>query len=177
MKKPFKTIVDEIDPFFTFWLLKILNIFGWGRVSQVIRGKVLRFFGFNIGEKTSISYGVMIFCRKDALSIGEGTFINQKVHFDAGSPIKIGKYCDIGYNVVFAGSKHELISNKSTNRPIVKSKPIIVGDHVWIGCNSIILAGVNIGAYSVIGAGSVVTKDVPENTFVAGIPARVIKNL
>ncbi len=167
----------EVDPFLTFWLLKILNLLGWGRLAQVARGEVLRAFGFKLGEKVSVASGVMIFQRKDPLTIGEGTFINQNVYFDAGSPIKIGRFCDIGYNVVFAGSKHELKSNGVSNRAVVQAEPIVVEDHVWIGCNATILAGVTIGAHAVVGAGSVVTKNVPANSFVAGVPARIVKNI
>jgi len=119
----------------------------------------------------------MIYQRKDPLTIGEGTFINQNVYLDAGAPITIGKHCDIGYNAVFAGSKHELKSTPGSNRPVIKSAPIIIEDNVWIGCNAIIVSGVTIGKGSIIGAGSVVTKSIPPNTFAAGNPAKVIKEI
>lgn len=57
----------------------------------------------------------------------------------------------------------------------IKSKPISIGDHVWIGLNATILKGVTIGEGSVIAAGSVVVKDVPAHTLVGGIPAKVLK--
>lgn len=173
--KLFKLLKNEIDPYLTFVLLKCLGIFGRGRISQVIRGRALRLLGFKIGKKVSVGHGVMIFQRKDKITIGEGTFVNQNVYFDASSPISIGRHCDIGYNVVFSCAKHELKSNQKTNRPLVDSDPIIVNDYVWIGCNSVILAGVTIGKNSVIAAGSVVTKSVPENSVFGGVPAKLIK--
>ena len=63
------------------------------------------------------------------------------------------------------------------NWKVVNSKPIIIGDHVWIGMNVLILKGVNIGEGAIVGAGSVVTKDVPAWTLVGGNPARVIRKL
>lgn len=57
------------------------------------------------------------------------------------------------------------------------SQPVVIGDNVWIGACSIILPGVTIGDMSVVAAGSVVTKDVPPHTLVAGVPARVIKSI
>lgn len=175
--KLFNKVGAEIDPLLTFYVLKILQIFGWGRIGQVVRGKILRLLGFKFGRKVSISTGVMIFQRKDPLFIGEGTFINQNVYFDAGAEIRIGKHCDIGYNSVFAGSSHQLKSEPGQNRPNIGTAPIILEDHVWIACNCTILAGVTIGKNSVIAAGSVVTKDIPPNSLAAGVPARVIREL
>ncbi len=138
---------------------------------------MLRLLGFKIGRKASLSYGVMISQKRDPLIIGDGTFINQRVYFDATAPITIGKYCDIGYKVVFATAKHELRSDGITNRPVAPSDPIVVEDHVWIGCNAIILSGVTIGKNSVVGAGSVVTKSIPPNSLAVGVPAKVIQGL
>lgn len=56
-----------------------------------------------------------------------------------------------------------------------KTKPVVIGDDVWIGARAIILPGVNIGSHSVVGAGAVVTKDVPDYSVVGGVPAKVIK--
>ena len=64
---------------------------------------------------------------------------------------------------------------KDTTDGGIKSAPITIGDRVWIGCRAIILAGVTIGEGSVVAAGSVVTRDVPPGTLVAGNPAKVIR--
>lgn len=69
---------------------------------------------------------------------------------------------------------HNLLPEKRGN---TIPKPIIIGKNVWIGANVTILGGVTIGDNSVVAAGSVVNKDVPENTVAAGVPARVIKSI
>lgn len=57
----------------------------------------------------------------------------------------------------------------------MKTKPIIIGNHVWIGMNAIILKGVKIGDGAIVSAGAVVNRDIPENTLVGGVPAKIIK--
>ena len=59
----------------------------------------------------------------------------------------------------------------------VGTKPVVIGDDVWIGANAVILPGVTIGRHCVVAAGAVVTKDVPDNSVVAGVPAKILKQL
>ena len=76
--------------------------------------------------------------------------------------------------MVFATLNHYLEPEK---RKFTHAAPIIIGRNVWIGSNATILQGVSIGDNSVVGAGAVVTKDVPANTVVGGIPAKIIKKI
>lgn len=117
--------------------------------------------------------------RKDAIIIiGENTRINGAcIH--AYNKIEIGKNCLIAANTqIFDGSGHDLSMDDPLNRinTIGNSKPIKIGDNVWIGINCIIMPGVNIGNDSVIAAGSVVVKDVPAKCLVGGNPAKIIKD-
>lgn len=104
------------------------------------------------------------------LTLGSG-FINNGGKIYCFHEIKIGENVKISENVIIRDSDDHQIDRKGYE----KSKPIYIGDHVWIGMGAIILKGVNIGDGAVIGAGSIVNKDVPPNTLCAGCPARVIK--
>ena len=96
----------------------------------------------------------------------------------ACSSISIGRRCLIAANCqIFDGSGHDLSFDDISNRINTKgnTKPIVIEDDVWIGANSIILPGVRVGRGSIIGAGSVVTKEIPSMVHAAGNPARVIR--
>ena len=82
----------------------------------------------------------------------------------------------VGPNCSFITTEHSLLP-KNRCKGVQWAKSIVVENNVWICSNVTVLAGVTIGENSVIGAGSVVTKDVPPNTFAAGIPCKVIKQL
>jgi maltose O-acetyltransferase len=167
----------EIDYFLTYWPLKLSNIFGNSLAGAYLRAKMLGLLGFKIGKRVKIFHSFRIQNIVD-ISIGEGTFINNNVFIDVvNSYLKIGKYCEIGYNTVFTNANHQLISNFRTLRPVIDTKPIIIEDFVWLGCNCTILGGVTVGKGSVVAAGSVVTKDVPPNVLVGGVPAKIIKAL
>ena len=108
------------------------------------------------------------------ISIGKNVFINSGCHFQDQGGIEIGDGALIGHNVVFATINHSL--DPSENRKNYYA-PIKLERNVWVGSNSTILSGVTVGEWSVIGAGSVVTKDVLPYTVVAGVPARMIKKI
>lgn len=106
------------------------------------------------------------------ITVGENVFINACCHFQDHGGITIGDGCQIGHNVVFATLNHGL---SPETRKHTYPAPIILGKNVWIGSNATILQGVTIGDNAVIAAGAVVTKDVPENTVVGGVPEKFIK--
>ena len=108
------------------------------------------------------------------ITVGKNVFINACCHFQDQGGITLGDNCLVGHNVVFATLNHGFAPEK---RQSMLPAPIVVGRNVWIGSNSTILQGVTIGDNSIIAAGSMVTKDVPANAIVAGVPARFIRSI
>ena len=110
------------------------------------------------------------------LEIGDETYIGPHSYLGAGGGLKIGKNVLFGaYVQCLAENHHFEDPRRSIGEQGVSRKGIEIGDDVWIGNHAIILDGVHIGSGSIIGAGSVVTHDVPSRTIVAGNPARVIR--
>ena len=112
-------------------------------------------------------------CGKN-IHLGKGVFINAGCKFQDQGGIYIGDGALIGHNTVLATLGHGLLPDE---RHDLIPKPIHIGKNVCIGTNSTLLSGVTIGDNAVIGAGSVVTKDIPENMIAVGSPARVIRSI
>ena len=112
-------------------------------------------------------------CGKN-ITIGKNVFINACCKFQDQGGITIGNGVLIGHNVTLATLNHD---ERPDFRQNIYPKPIKIGDNVWIGSNASILAGVTIGDGAIIGANAVVTKDVPENTIAAGVPAKIIRKV
>jgi maltose O-acetyltransferase len=109
-------------------------------------------------------------------TIGEGSFVNSGATFlDAGG-ITLGRGVLIGPNVQMLTSYHPLEAS-ARRKALTHARPIVIEDEAWIGGGATILAGVTIGTEAVVGAASVVTKDVPPRTLVVGNPARVVREL
>lgn len=113
------------------------------------------------------------------IEIGEGCLINHNNVLQAGKvdgKIKIGNYVHTGANVMIIAFNHAFDTREvPTIKQDYYDADIEIGDDVWIGGGSIILAGVTIGKGAIIAAGAVVNSDVPEYTIVGGVPAKIIK--
>ena len=106
------------------------------------------------------------------IKLGKGVFINTCCHFQDNGGIEIGDGAMLGNNVTIVTLNHDL--NPAT-RANAFPQPVKIGKKVWLGANCTILPGVSIGDNAVIGAGSVVVKNIPANAIAVGNPARVIK--
>ncbi len=125
-----------------------------------------------IRDNFKIFSGGRIFVNKNAsLKLGSG-YINNKITLHCFQKIEIGEDVAIGENVTIRDSDSHIITS---NPNAAMTLPITIGNHVWIGMNVIILKGVTIGDGAIIAAGSVVTRDVPNKSMAAGVPARIIK--
>ena len=127
---------------------------------------------------------------------GEGLWMEPPIHFAYGSntymghhvyanfnltvvddgECRIGNYCMFAPNVVISTTGHP-IHPSMRDKGAQFSLPVVIKDHVWIGSNVTIMPGVTIGENSVIGAGSVVTKDIPANVVACGVPCRVVREI
>jgi acetyltransferase-like isoleucine patch superfamily enzyme len=110
-----------------------------------------------------------------AIRVGRRVFINQNCTIYDLAEISIGDDVMIGPNVSLLGEGHPVAP--SERRTCIIGRPITIQRNVWIGAGATIIGGVTVGENSVVGAGSVVTKDVPPNTLVGGNPAKVIRSI
>lgn len=157
------------------WRLRKCSI---GSLVQVLGNpRVLNWGGeIVLGEKViidSVTARAELVCNPGArLEIGDRTYINYGTSISAHQLVKIGKYCRIGTYCNIADNDFHGIEDRNTLPP---SAPVILEDNVWLGAKVIVLRGVTIGHDAVIGAGSVVTRDIPPRSVAVGMPAKVIK--
>jgi acetyltransferase-like isoleucine patch superfamily enzyme len=123
----------------------------------------IQFTSWNIGENEGI------------ISIGKYCLITPGVRIMAAERIEIGDACMIAHGAYISDADWHGIYDRA--EPVGNTKPIVFEDNVWIGDSAIICKGVTIGKNSIIGAGAVVTKDVPSNCIYAGNPAKLVKTL
>jgi acetyltransferase-like isoleucine patch superfamily enzyme len=134
------------------------------------RGKI------RFGRFVWIGDGTKIRCHEGAVEIGAKTVMGQECTISAYQRVRIGEQCVIADRAMFIDFDHGIVE---VERPIrlqgIYKRDVEVGNNVWIGYGACILRGVSVGDNSVIGTNAVVTKDVPANAVVAGIPARIIR--
>lgn len=107
-----------------------------------------------------------------------GDYTRIGLHCTVIGPICIGNHVNLAQGIVVTALNHNFNDNtKRIDEQGVSTKPVVIGDDVWIGANAVVLPGVTIGQHSVVAAGAVVTQDVPAYTVVAGVPAKVVKKL
>jgi maltose O-acetyltransferase len=156
-------------------LLWPLPIFVGGRV----RSLALRAIGFQIGPRTILAGMPILIGGKDIyrnLVIHEDCWFNIGCVFDLGARVTIGSRVSIGHEVLLVTSTHQ-IGTSHHRASVLQRSPITIHDGAWLGARCTIMPGVTVGAGAIVAAGSMVNKDVPANSMVAGVPAQVVKML
>lgn len=161
------------------WVKLILNPFKHrkGKGSVIQRQTRMDLFPYH---KFELGYGSMV---EDFSTVNNGVgdvFIGNKTIIGIGctliGPLTIGNEVMLAQNIVISALNHgyQDVSISPSMQKVI-CKPIIISDRVWIGANCVITAGVTLGKHSIIGAGSVVTKDIPDYSVAVGNPAKVVK--
>lgn len=140
--------------------------------SEEVR-EIVRRLGVDMDETATIRTPFYADFGK-SLHIGARTFINQLCCFMSRGNITIEEDVKIGPRVNLITLKH---GTKPAERRIITSQPIHIKRNAWLGAAVTVMPGVTIGENSIVGAGAVVTHNVPDNVIVAGVPARVIKEI
>lgn len=108
------------------------------------------------------------------IEIGESSFINYGTSISAHRLVRIGADCNLGTYVIIMDSDYHDLADHSRPGPCA---PVVIGDRVWLGARTTVLKGVTIGDDTVVGAGSVVVRDLPPRCLAVGVPARVVRKL
>ena len=140
---------------------------------EEIRGIFSKLTGKPVNDTLSIFPPFYTDCGKN-ITIGNHVFFNSGCKFQDQGGITIEDGALLGHNVVLATLNHCMNPEQRAN---LEPAPIHIGKNVWIGANAMVLSGVTIGDGAVVAGGAIVTKDVPANTVVGGIPAKKIKNV
>ena len=159
------------------WQLRRCDFLGkWVRVRGRVRihneGRIM--IADRVRFRAETAKSELVAWKDGTIEIGEGTTINYGSSVSAASTVKIGSNCLIGAYVNIMDCNFHNVKDHSWN---MDAKPIVIGDNVWLGNRSVITKGVTIGSGAVVAASSLVTKDVPPNTLVVGVPARIVQHL
>lgn len=145
-----------------------------GRIAQAIRALICRPMFRSCGKNLNVEYGAF-FHSGSSISLGDNSGIGIKAH--VSGHITIGNDVMMGKEVIIMTVNHtyDRTDIPMNRQGFGKEKPVVIEDDVWICDRVIILPGVRVGKGSILGAGAVVTKDVPPYAIVGGVPAKVIK--
>ncbi len=131
---------------------------------------------FSLGDYSVIESFACINNAVGDVIIGDHTRIG--LHNTIIGPVEIGSHVNLAQGITVTALNHNFNdTNKRIDEQGVSTNPVTIEDDVWIGANAVILPGVTIGNHCVVAAGAVVTKDVPPHSLVAGVPAKVIKQI
>jgi len=163
------------------WYIRMLAPFYQhrGRGSKIyhsVRMDTPPYRQFSLGKRSVIESYCCINNAVGDVVIGDHTRIG--IHNTIIGPVTIGNHVNLAQGITVTALNHNFIDTTlRIDEQGISTNPVVIGDDVWIGANAVILPGVTIGRHVVIAAGAVVTKDVPDNCVVGGIPAKVLKDL
>jgi acetyltransferase-like isoleucine patch superfamily enzyme len=154
-----------------------INGYVWMRDIEIPRN----YGDITLESHCALDCGVILLCAGEVESshkihISSHTYINRNTFLDAIESLTIGQHCAIGPGCYITDHDHGTDISHTPLQQAMIAEPTKIGDRVWIGANVTILKGVTIGDDTIIGAGSVVTKDIPARSIAVGVPAKVIKS-
>jgi acetyltransferase-like isoleucine patch superfamily enzyme len=141
-----------------------------------LRAALLRLNGSHVGIGCQVRSGLRISETFSGLTLGDWSFINAECFLDCEGSITIGRRVGLGYQVTLVTGNHHLGPTEARAGRFF-ARPIVVGDGAWIGARAMVMPGVTIGAGAVVSAGAKVAQDVPPDTLVDGVPAKVVTRL
>ena len=146
------------------------------KIYQSVRMDTPPYRRFWLGQRSVVESYCCINNAVGDVTIGDYTRIG--IHCTLIGPVCIGNHVNLAQGITVTALNHNFEdSSKRIDEQGVSTKPVVIGDDVWIGTNAVILPGVTIGSHCVVATGAVVTKDIPDHTLVGGVPAKVIKNI
>jgi maltose O-acetyltransferase len=175
-----RAIVEEFENLHPMLILADMLVVALPRLCFCrLRTAIYRLAGIRIGPRTLV-FGRLTITGPGRvhkrLHIGADCIINAPLFLDLSAEIRIGDRVSIGHHCVFVTAHHE-IGPPDFRAGVNIGRPIIVEDGSWIAARSTILPGVTIGKSSIVASGALVAENVPNNTLVGGVPARLIKKL
>ena len=146
------------------------------KIHRSVRRDTPPYRKFSLGDYSVVDSFSCINNAVGDVVIGDHTRVG--LHNTVIGPVTIGSHVNLAQGITVTALNHNLAEKDlRIDEQGVSTNPVTIGNDIWIGANAVILPGVTIGDHSVVAAGAVVTKDVPSHTLVAGVPAKIIKEL
>jgi acetyltransferase-like isoleucine patch superfamily enzyme len=153
------------------WRTSGMVFFGRDLALQIGRRGRIRF-----GRFVWIGDGTKIRCHEGVVEIGDKTVFGQECTISAYQRISFGEQCVIADRAMFIDFDHGVVDvEQPIRRQGIYKRDVVIGSNVWIGYGACVLRGVTVGDNAIIGTNSVVTRDVPANAVVGGVPAKVLR--
>ena len=163
------------------WFIRILSPLYQHRgkhsvIHSSVRMDTPPYRKFSLGDYSVIESFACINNAVGDIIIGNYTRIG--LHNTIIGPVTIGHHVNLAQGITVTALNHKFENpDIRIDEQGVSTKPVVIGNDIWVGANAVILPGITIGDHSVIAAGAIVTKDVPPHSLVAGVPAKVIKQI